>query len=61
MFNSANGLITVLINVYTAQGGVWSTTAKVALALTSVFTFLTMLLSISYKLWIEVLKIGQRR
>jgi hypothetical protein len=53
LLNSLVGLITTLINVYTAQGGHWSVTAVVTATVTAFITVLSMILYMLYALWTE--------
>ena len=49
--NSVAGLITTLVNVYTAQQGVWSVTAKVTAIVTGSCVFVAGLLFALYNFW----------
>ena len=44
-------MITTLINVYTAQGGYWSVTAKINITIVAVYLLTTAALTLIYNNW----------
>ncbi|KAH6614554.1 hypothetical protein B0J18DRAFT_374580 [Chaetomium sp. MPI-SDFR-AT-0129] len=48
LLNSASGLVTVLISVYTSQGGDWSTTADVTVSIVALCLCYTSVASVVY-------------
>ncbi|KAF8856255.1 hypothetical protein BDZ45DRAFT_594438 [Acephala macrosclerotiorum] len=52
LLHSFIGLMTTIVNVYTAQGGHWSTTAKVTIVVIGVFSGNMSILYLIYKYWI---------
>ena len=51
MLNSAAGLISTVINIYSAQGGNLSVTAKMTLCVTGGFTGVFLILFVLYNFW----------
>lgn len=52
LFPSAVGLTTTLINVYTAQHGYWSVTAKITIIIIALYFGATFTLTVIYKFWL---------
>jgi hypothetical protein len=50
LLNSAVGLITTLVNIYTARGGRWSATSIVTASATGICALITSVLYVSYAL-----------
>jgi hypothetical protein len=50
--NSVTGFINALINVYTAQHGTWSITARATAGVTGGFTVVTLGLFLLYNNWL---------
>ena len=52
LLHSLIGLITTFVNVYAAQGGHWSKTAKISITIIGLFTGNMSVLYLVYKYWI---------
>ena len=56
LLNSVVGLITVLVNVYTAQGGHWSVTAEVTIVVIGMYAGSMSVLTLVYNWLLEEIK-----